>query len=92
MTEVELGSKLAQHNPIDRLEPLQKRQVPIFHIHGSVDTVVPLEKNSGELAARYRKLGGDMTLQVIEGKGHDMWPGWFECKELVEFVIANARK
>lgn len=92
LTEEELESQLTQHNPIDRLEPLAKLQVPIFHIHGTVDAVVPLEKNSGEVAARYRKLGGTMTLQVIEGKGHDMWPGWFECKELVDFVIVNARK
>ena len=91
MTEEELASQLADHNPIDRLEPLAKGRVPIFHIHGSVDAVVPLEKNSGALAARYRKLGGDMTLIVIEGKGHDMWRGWFENEELVEFVIRHAR-
>ncbi|MFA7328443.1 MAG: hypothetical protein WC081_02915, partial [Candidatus Ratteibacteria bacterium] len=54
------------------------------------DNVVPLENNSGELARRYRQLGGIMTLNVIKGQGHTMWPGWFQCQELVDFVIAHA--
>jgi hypothetical protein len=53
---------------------------------------VPLEKNSGELARRYKQFGGEMTLNVIKGQGHNMWPGWFHCQELVDFVIAQAYK
>lgn len=90
LTEDRLAATLARHNPIDRLEPLAKALVPIFHIHGDSDTVVPLEANSGEVARRYRKFGGMMSLQVCEGRGHDMWPGWFQCQELVYFVIAHA--
>jgi pimeloyl-ACP methyl ester carboxylesterase len=90
MTEELLTAALAEHNPIDRLEPLVKAQVPIYHIHGDSDTVVPLEKNSGELARRYRELGGVMTLNVIEGQGHTMWSGWFQCQDLVDFVITHA--
>ena len=52
---------------------------------------MPLELNSGELARRYRAFGGEMTLNVARGRGHDMWSGWFECQELVEFVMAHAR-
>ena len=90
LTSEQLSSQLAQHNPIDRLAPLAQADVPIFHIHGDNDTVVPLEKNSGELAKRYAKLGGKMTLRVVEGQGHNMWSGWFECQELVDFVIAHS--
>ena len=92
MTTRQLAAKLAEHNPIDRLAPLAKAKVPIFHIHGDRDTVVPLEKNSGELARRYAKLGGKMTLKIVKGQGHNMWPGWFTCQQLVDFVIAHARK
>jgi pimeloyl-ACP methyl ester carboxylesterase len=92
LTEEQLSAGLTRHNPIDRLESLAKAQVPIFHIHGDRDTVVPLEKNSGELAQRYRQLGGPITLRVIEGQGHNMWPGWFQCQELVDFIIANRPK
>ncbi|MBN2296879.1 MAG: prolyl oligopeptidase family serine peptidase [Pirellulales bacterium] len=92
MTSEQLATELTKHNPIDRLAPLAKAKVPIFHIHGDNDTVVPLEQNSSELAARYSKLGGQMTLKVVEGQGHNMWPGWFQCQELVDFVIGQIEK
>ncbi|QDV35612.1 alpha/beta hydrolase family protein [Tautonia plasticadhaerens] len=85
-----LAEALARHNPVDRVEPLAKAGVPVFHLHGDADAVVPLESNSGELARRYRRFGGEMTLLVVEGGGHTMWPGWFRSRELVEFVIAHA--
>jgi alpha-beta hydrolase superfamily lysophospholipase len=92
MREEQLQARLAEHNPIDRLEPLAKAHVPIYHIHGDSDIVVPLEKNSGELAERYRRMGGTMTLNLIQGQGHNMWTGWFQCQELVDFVVAHASK
>ena len=92
MDEEQLTAQLAEHNPIDCLAPLAKARVPIYHIHGDNDSVVPLEKNSGELAQRYRKLGGVIILNVIEGQGHTMWVGWFQNQELVDFVIAQAHK
>jgi pimeloyl-ACP methyl ester carboxylesterase len=92
MTEEQLNSKLKEHNPIDRLEPLAKAHVPIYHIQGDSDTAVPLETNSGLLAQRYRQWGGVMTLNVIKGQGHNMWSGWFQCQALVDFVIAHAQK
>jgi hypothetical protein len=92
MTEAQLNAKLKEHNPVDRLAPLAKARVPIYHLQGDSDTAVPLEKNSGLLAQRYRELGGAMTLNVIKGGGHTMWPGWFQCQELVDFVIAHALK
>ena len=91
MNEEQLAAKLAEHNPIERLEPLSKAHIPIFHIHGDSDKVVPLEQNSGELAKRYQTLGGEMTLKIVEGQGHNMWSGWFQCQELVDFVVAHAR-
>ena len=92
MTVEQLAAKLAEHNPIDRLAPLAKAKVPIFHIHGDNDKVVPLEQNSAELASRYSKLGGRMTLKAAKGQGHNLWPGFFQCQELVDFVIAHAGK
>jgi hypothetical protein len=92
MTEQQLSNQLTTNNPIDRLKPLAHARVPIFHIHGDNDKVVPLEKNSAALAQRYRKLGGEMNLVIIKGQGHNMWPGWFHCEELVNFVIAHAKE
>ena len=94
MTAAQFTAKLAEHNPVDRIAPLAKAHVPIYHIQGDSDKTVPLEKNSGELALRYRQCGGggEMTINVVKGKGHDMWPGWFQCQELVDFVIIHARR
>ncbi len=91
MTPEQLSEVLARHNPVDRVESLAKAGVPVLHIHGDMDKVVPLESNSAELARRYRRFGGEMTLKVIEGQGHNMWPGWFRCQELVDFVIVHAK-
>ena len=33
-----------------------------------------------------------MMMKEIKGQGHNGWSGWFQCQELVDFVIAHARK
>ena len=92
MSAQQLKSRLTEFNPIDRLEGLARAKVPIFHIHGDVDTVVPLELNSALVAKRYRQLGGDMKLEVVEGQGHNMWEGWFQSKPLVKFLLNSVGK
>ena len=90
MTETELEANLKQHNPIPRIAALAKAQVPIFHIHGDKDKIVPLEANSAALENTYRRLSGSMQLKIAPGQWHNMWRGFFECQELVDFVITNA--
>lgn len=91
LTSEQLEARLDQHNPLERLAGLAKAKVPLFAIHGDVDTVVPLEVNSGAVDQRYRELGGKMQLIVPKGQGHNMWVGFFECQELMDFVIENAQ-
>lgn len=91
LTEPQLKAALTLHNPIERLAPLAKAGVPIFHIHGDVDKVVPLHENSAVVANRYKKLGGKMTLEVPKGQGHNMWEGFFKSQTLVDFMIAQAK-
>jgi hypothetical protein len=86
----ELMEKLRQFNPVDRLDGPAQAKVPLFAIHGDIDKVVPLEVNSGRVKERYTTLGGTMTPIVPPQQGHNMWPGFFQCRELVEFVIASA--
>jgi pimeloyl-ACP methyl ester carboxylesterase len=86
MTPAELEKQLKQHNPIDRLEALAKAKVPILHIHGDTDTVVPLEKNSQVVLDRYTALGGKMKLIVVAGKGHAEIPEYFQEPGLVQFL------
>jgi len=91
MSEAELAASLPQHSPVDRITPLAEAGVPIFHLHGDDDDVVPLEENSGLLADRYRKLGGEMELVVVAGQGHNRDPHWFRSAAFIEFVIAHAK-
>ena len=92
LTAEQLMAELTKHNPIDRLAPLAKAKVPIHHIHGDSDRVVPLDKNSAIVAERYRELGGPMTLEIVPGQGHNMWTGWFQSEKLTQFVISHATK
>jgi hypothetical protein len=86
LTPAELEKRLTQHNPIDRLESLAKAGVPILHIHGDKDAVVPLEKNSQIVYDRYTALGGKMKLIVVAGKGHAEIPDYFQEPRLVQFL------
>ncbi len=90
LTAEQLQTDLAQHNPIDKLKPLAEAAVPLFHIHGDSDKVVPLEDNSAKLAQRYRTFGGPVEVEVVKGQGHNMWNGWFQSQRLADFVIARA--
>jgi alpha-beta hydrolase superfamily lysophospholipase len=91
MTAAELEARLGDHNPVDRLASLAKAGVPIIHVHGDSDQVVPLEQNAGEVARRYKALGGAVRLIVIPGKGHEICAEFFKCQELVDFVASHAR-
>jgi alpha-beta hydrolase superfamily lysophospholipase len=89
--EAQLAARLAQHNPVHRLEPLARARVPILHLHGDCDEIVPLAPNTAMLAERYRMLGGTIDVMVFPGQGHNYWSGWFQCQRLVDFVISQAR-
>jgi len=80
-----------EHNPVDRLWSLAQADVPIFHVHGSVDKVVPLSDNSGELVRRYKILGGRGEVLVVEGKGHELCPEFLENQALVDFLLSEGR-
>ena len=90
LTTEQLEAELAKHNPIDRLEPLAKAKVPILHIHGDQDKLVPLDLNSAVIWKRYSELGGPVEVDVMKGQGHNMWKGWFQSEKLTDFIIACA--
>ena len=91
LTPDELQAQLQEHNPIDQLTPLARARIPLFAIHGDVDTLVPINENSGLLRDRYTALGGTMQLIVPSGQGHNMWSGFFQSQELVDFVKSHAQ-
>lgn len=88
MTEEALVAKLAEFNPVDNLKGLLENKVPMFVVHGDSDVVVPLDENTGVLKQRYEAGGGKIRVKVIPGEGHKVGPSFFECQELVDFVLS----
>jgi dipeptidyl aminopeptidase/acylaminoacyl peptidase len=91
MDESQLAAELSLHNPIERLEPLARAMVPILHVHGDSDAVVPLPANSGELIKRYRAMGGPGELIVVKGKGHEEAAEFFQSQPMLDFLIEHGR-
>ncbi|MBN2327030.1 MAG: prolyl oligopeptidase family serine peptidase [Candidatus Omnitrophica bacterium] len=75
------------HNPIDNLAPLAKARVPLLHVHGDADDVVPLEENTRILEARYRQLGGSIQVIVKNGVGHKH--GLEDPAPIVDFILKS---
>ncbi|MEZ5384967.1 MAG: prolyl oligopeptidase family serine peptidase [Prosthecobacter sp.] len=87
MTKEELVNRLKEFNPIDNLQGLLASKVPMFSVHGDSDTVVPYDLNTKLLKERYEVGGGSIQVKVIPGEGHKVGPSFFECRELVDFVL-----
>ncbi len=92
MTEPELAARLGEFNPIDNLAGLAANKVPMFAVHGDSDVVVPYDLNTRLLEDRYEAAGGQISVKVIPGEGHKVGPSFFECRELIEFVLEQAKR
>jgi pimeloyl-ACP methyl ester carboxylesterase/lysophospholipase L1-like esterase len=57
-------------NPVDNLAGLARAKVPLLHVCGDADEVVPIEENSRLLEKRYRELGGPITVIAKAGVKH----------------------
>jgi alpha-beta hydrolase superfamily lysophospholipase len=75
---------------VDRLEPLAKAKVPLLHVYGDADDVVPWEENTGLIADRYRALGGKITLIPKPGVGHHPH-GLDDSTPIVEFIVQHTQ-
>ena len=73
-------------NPIDNLKPLAEAGVPLLHVYGDADEVVPWDENTGVVAERYKQLGGSIELIDKPGVGHHPH-GLEDSTPIVEFII-----
>lgn len=76
-------------NPVDNLAPLAAARVPLLHVYGDADEVVPWDENTGVVATRYRALGGDITLIAKPGVAHHPH-GLDDATPIVEFLWRHA--
>lgn len=78
-----------KHNPVDQLAPLANAGVPLLHVYGDADPVVPWEENTGLLATRYRSLGGSISLICKPGVAHHPH-GLNDPTPIVDFIQRHA--
>lgn len=76
-------------NPVDNLAPLAKVKVPLLHVYGDADDVVPWDENTGVVAERYRQLDGPIELIAKPGVGHHPH-GLTDPTPIVEFIAKHA--
>ncbi len=86
-TEEQLLEKVL--NPVDHLEPLARAGIPLLHVSGDADDIVPLEENTQVIEERYKKLGGKMTVIVKPGIAHVH--GLDDSTPIIEFIDQHGR-
>jgi lysophospholipase L1-like esterase len=75
-------------NPVDNLAPLAAAHVPLLHVYGDADELVPWEENTGVVAERYRALGGGIELISKPGGRHHPH-GLEDSTPITEFLWEN---
>lgn len=78
-------------NPVDSLAVLAKAGVPLLHVFGDADDVVPWDENTGLIESRYKELGGSITLIRKPGVGHHPH-GLENSMPIVDFIAKHASK
>ncbi len=78
-------AKAYTKNPIDTLGPLAAAKVPLLHVIGDADNVVPVAENTGIIETRYKALGGSIQVIVKPGVGHKH--GLADPKPIVDFIL-----
>lgn len=89
VTEDELRQMLPRVNPIETYMPLAAQHVPVYISHGIDDVVVPYKQNIEIFNARYKKAGGDITMNLVPGQGHNAWEGWWSDPKIFGFIASK---
>lgn len=74
--------------PIDDLAPLAKAGVPIMHVCGSLDPA--LDEQTRVAETRYKKLGGEIKVMLLEGQGHVL-AEQRDVSPVVDFVLSASQ-
>ncbi|MBN3583293.1 prolyl oligopeptidase family serine peptidase [Algoriphagus aestuarii] len=77
--------------PIYSSIAVAKAKIPVIHVYGEADEVVPYEENTALLAEEFRKAGGNIKLIGKPGVGHH--PHSLEDPApILEFILESIRK
>lgn len=77
-------------NPVDHMENIARARVPILHVVGDADSVVPVSENTDLLKARLNELDWDLKVIHKPGVGHH--PHSLEDPEpIVNFILIHTQ-
>jgi pimeloyl-ACP methyl ester carboxylesterase len=89
MRREEFEKTYHEYNPVDRLAPLAARGIPLLHIVGDADALLPLERQL-EFRRRYEALGGEARVVIHPGVSHGLWPELLEDMRMYDFFMECA--
>jgi len=75
-------------NPLDHLAPLAKAGIPIIHVVGDTDDIVPVVENTAIAQARYKELGGVFEVIHKPDVGHHPH-SLKDPQPIVDFVLKH---
>jgi pimeloyl-ACP methyl ester carboxylesterase len=76
--------------PLNTCVNVAKAGIPVIHVCGDSDEVVPYEENTELLAKKFREAGGEIKIILKEGVGHH--PHSLEDPSpIVDFILSNIR-
>ena len=74
--------------PINTCVKVAKANIPVLHVCGDADEIVPYKENTKLIAEKFEKAGGDFELILKPGIGHH--PHSLENpKPIVDFILKN---
>ncbi|HKI87374.1 MAG TPA: alpha/beta hydrolase [Draconibacterium sp.] len=77
--------------PLNNAVKVAKANIPVLHVCGLADEVVPYTENTKILSKNFRKAGGNIQLILKEGVGHH--PHSLKDPEpIVDFILQNTIK
>ncbi|SHN02768.1 Alpha/beta hydrolase family protein [Cyclobacterium lianum] len=86
-----ISVKTFEDIPVNNSVNIAKAGIPVLHVYGDADTIVPYNENTELLAKKFRDAGGTIEIIRKEGVGHH--PHSLEDpKPIVEFILKSIEK
>jgi predicted peptidase len=66
------------------------KDMPVWAFHGETDPVVPADE-SRRMTRALQEVGGDVTLTLYPGVGHDSWTRTYDNPEIYAWLLRHSR-
>ena len=74
--------------PVFKCRKLAEAKIPVLHVCGATDEIVPVDENTYALERTYKEAGGDIKIILKEGIGHH--PHSLKDPDpIVRFILSN---